>query len=183
MTHTFTYAGIDYTLTFKEPKEAALLLWEAVQKRTKAATGRALPDPKFRLVRETAERALGLQAWGSNLPKKLGFVDMAKGSMELFKIAAGDKAPVEEVVRRVSICSACPLRSNTSENCVSCSAGSAVIAMKTRFSPLYNKAVQPVQNQDCRACGCALVALTQMRDTSSAPKTIDKWEGCWQHEG
>lgn len=182
MTHTFIYAGISYTLTFKDPKEAALLLWEAVQKKMKQSFGKTLPESKFRLVRETAERSLGLQAWGSNLPKKLGFVEMAKGSYELFKIAAGDKAPVEEVLRRVSICTTCPLRSNTSENCLSCSAGSAVITMKTKFAPLYNAAIQPVKNQYCRACGCSLVALTQVSDLSSVPKAIDKWEGCWQNE-
>ncbi len=182
MTHTFTYAGVSYTLEFSDPKDAALLLWEAVQRRTKMSTGKTLPYNKFRLVRECAERAVGLQAWGSNLPKKLGFVDMVKGSWELFKIAAGDKAPVEEVIRRVEICSRCPLRSNTAEGCVTCKAGGAAIQVKTKFALLYHAAIQPVKDQYCRACGYSLVALTQLRDTSSAPQTISKWEGCWQNE-
>lgn len=133
------------------------------------------------------KRQNGFEEGNSTLiKKKLTFVEAVKGAKAVLRSTRSSScASNQEVLRRASICAACPLRVKISD-CMVCGGGAKVTTFANTLQASFGNKVKipdSVVKNYCDICGCSLATMvvTKYADLTPEPaeKTLKRPAFCW----
>lgn len=135
--------------------------------------------------REDLLRSIDRQsAIASTKKKRVTLGDAVNGAKALIKYTSSNRISTEELTRRSTICSQCPMI-NRLGGCMSCGAAGAIARFVNKIRSSYNLEIQipsEVRQSYCGVCECslALMVVTHINDFhESAEKNAMRPDCCW----
>jgi hypothetical protein len=116
---------------------------------------------------------------------QLKMAEVVNGAKAILNVAKGEVASQEEITRRASICTSCPMTSETSD-CIGCGFGERLVAftkkLRTDLFGASYKIPNGMERLYCKVCSCSLAIMIPSKMSAfneKDGKQAERPNHCW----